>query len=266
MRKIDRRRFIGILSVLTLGLGGLISSGINISSRASFVEIESSSLQTSYSSRSNTNSGDREFTDGSSGNANSVSENSDISNDDTDSSSSDDSEGSQVTVSVLSNPNSSENNFDSRKLDQNNISIVNTDRVKYTNEGYFKGLSLLGLKERSRSKIGYLNVQGIPKGRSPLLITNLGDIENETDGRSVTINVDIYNSDGVFDSNELLFPYRVVNLNSGNIKSQGQNLFDDNVSIEHNEIIEICIIIDLISDNTSLDSLKSINSIKFNII
>lgn len=262
MRKIDRRRFIGILSVLTLGLGGLISSGINISSRASFVEVESSSLQTSYNSRSNTNSGGGESTDESSENASNSSEESD----DTDSSSSDDSEDSQVTVEVLSNPDNSGNNFDSRKLNLNNISIVNSDRVESTNDGYFKGLSLVGLSERSRSKIGYFNDQGIPNGDSALIIANLGDIENNTSGRRVTIDSNIYNSDGVFDSNELLFPYRVVNLDSGNIKSQGQNLFNDTVSIEHNEIIEICIIIDLISDNTSLDSLKSISSIQFSTI
>lgn len=263
MRKIDRRRFIGILSVLTLGLGGLISSGINISSRASFVEVETVSLQTSYNSQSNTDSGDDESSDEESDNNASGSEDSDSSNDNTDDSSSEDSEDSQITVEVLSEPSNSGNNFDSRKLDLNNINIVNSDRVGSTDEGYFKGLSLIGLNERSRSKIGHFNDKGIPNGDSALIITNLGDIENNTSGRTVVIDSNIYNSDGVLDSNELLFPYRVVNLDTGNVKSQGQNLFNDTVSIEHNEIIEICIIIDLISNNTSLDSLKSITSIQF---
>lgn len=255
MRKIYKRRFIGLLSALTLGLGGLVSSGVNISSRASLIEVESNSLQTSYTSQSNTDSGDDQFSDEELDKNTRSSKDSDISNNSTNN--------SQITIEMLSNPSRPGNNFDSKKLEANDIDVVDSDRVGFTDKGYFNSLSLVGLNERSRSKIGRFNDKGFPNGDSALIIANLGDIDGNTIGEAVVINSNLYNRDGVLDSSELLFPYRVVNLDTGNVRSKGRNLFDDTVAIEYNEIIEICIIIDLISENTSLDSLKSVSSIQF---
>jgi len=137
--------------------------------------------------------------------------------------------------------------------------IVASSAVRGTDDGFFRGLTAENVNRNATSTIGYLQ-DGYPNGSVAFIIANVGPEEEGGQTGSVGVTATLFADGTVFETDQLRFPYRVVD-SDGTAVARGENLFTaGDVTLADGHVIEVVIVVDTTDGD---DELKELDTLQF---
>ncbi|WP_185903298.1 hypothetical protein [Halonotius terrestris] len=162
-------------------------------------------------------------------------------------------------VQVVTDPNNSSNAVNGSGSARWNGTVFDTDLVLGTSEGFFRGVAAENVNANAVSTIGDTDTNGYPNGRVAFIIANVGP-EGGGPGATVRVSGQLFADGEAISTDQLRFPYRVVD-NDGNAVSRGGNLLSGSgVRLQNSHVIEVVIVIDT---RGGVDDLERIDNLRF---
>ncbi|MFQ3477203.1 hypothetical protein HKK80_13285 [Halonotius sp. F2-221B] len=169
-----------------------------------------------------------------------------------------------IRVQVVTDPNNAGNAVNGSGSATWNGTIVPSSVVRGTVDGFFGGLRATDANKNAVSTVGRLQ-DSYPNGDVAFIIANVGPAEDGDPTGSVSVNATLFADEDVLETDQLRFPYRVVD-DSGMTVSRGENLFSaGGVTLADGHVIEVVIVIDtrdIVLENEDL-RLEQIDTIQF---
>jgi len=181
--------------------------------------------------------------------------------DDGDTDDGDTDDGSQTVttrVQVVTAPDNPGNDINNGRSAQWNGTVIESDVVRGTSDGFFRGFTAETVNKNAVSTVGRLQ-GGYPNGEVAFLIANVGPEEAGSPTGPVSLTATLFGDGSVLKTDQLRFPYRVVGSDGATI-SRGENLFSTGgVTLADGHVIEVVIVVDTTDD----DDLERIDNIRF---
>jgi len=169
-----------------------------------------------------------------------------------------------IRVQVVTDPNNAGNAVNGSGSATWNGTIVPSSVVRGTVDGFFRGLRATDANKNAVSTVGRLQ-NSYPNSDVAFIIANVGPAEDGDPTGSVSVNATLFADEDVLETDQLRFPYRVVD-DSGTTVSRGENLFSaGGVTLADGHVIEVVIVIDtrdIVLQNEDL-RLDQIDTIQF---
>lgn len=281
MKRLDRRRTLIGMSTLVFGASGFVASGaFTTGSEGSlgdnWIQVAGTDQAVSFESAQQVN-----IEDGSDGDGGDSEESPDSSEstapDDEDAQNAANEEAQQeeetnnenagdqpeenppitTRVQVVTEPDNSGNTVNNNGLVTWDGTVADSTAVLGTEDGFFRGLRDQNLNKQATTKIGIVTEDGYPDDLVAFIIANAGSSEANPGGTVVNLAVRLLNDDTVVETDQLRFPYRVVN-NSGNTTSRGTNLLNSEINLAVGEIIEVVVIFDTHAGTNDIETISTI--------
>jgi len=168
--------------------------------------------------------------------------------------------GTQRTrVQVVTDPNNSGNAVNTPGAAQWNGTLVDSDIVLGTEQGFFRGLEVRDANMNARNTLGTLDASGYPAGLIAFIIANVGP-DGDSAGATATVSAQLYADGEGVETEQLRFPYRVVD-GDGTTVSQGQNLLASNgVRLADGHVVELVVVVDT---TTGTDEIEGVDNLRF---
>ena len=164
-----------------------------------------------------------------------------------------------IRVQVVTEPNNAGNAVNGSGSATWNGTIVPSDVVRGTPDGFFRGVRATDTNKNAVSTVGRLQ-DGYPNGEVAFIIANVGPAEAGDPTGPVSVNATLFADETVFNTEQLRFPYRVVDSGGGEV-SRGENLFSaGGVTLADGHIIEVVIVVDT---NEGVGDLARLDTIQF---
>lgn len=162
-------------------------------------------------------------------------------------------------VQVVTEPNNSGNAVNTPGAAQWNGSLVSSDILLGTDQGFFGGIKITDASKNAINTLGTLNSDGYPDDLIAFVIANVGP-ENGGAGQAVDVSTQLFTDGSPLETEQLRFPYRVVD-SSGTTTTKGENLLAESaVRLPDSHVIEIVIIVDT---RTGTEEIERVDSIRF---
>jgi len=162
-----------------------------------------------------------------------------------------------IRVQVVTDPNNAGNAVNGSGSATWNGTIVPSSVVRGTVDGFFRGLRATDANKNAVSTVGRLQ-DSYPNGDVAFIIANVGPAEDGDPTGSVSVNATLFADEDVLETDQLRFPYRVVD-DSGTTVSRGVNLFSaGGVTLADGHVIEVVIVIDTRNGDTELEQIDNI--------
>ncbi|RJX43731.1 hypothetical protein DM826_05630 [Halonotius aquaticus] len=164
-----------------------------------------------------------------------------------------------IRVQVVTDPDNNDNAVNGSGTATWNGTVVPSNVVRGTEDGFFRGMRAPNTNMNATSIVGRLQ-DGYPNGDAAFIIANVGPDESGAPTGSVSVNATLLADEDVLETEQLRFPYRVVD-GSGTTVSRGENLFAaGGVTLADGHVIEVVIVIDT---NSGSDELEQLDTIRF---
>lgn len=135
--------------------------------------------------------------------------------------------------------------------------IVASSAVRGTGDGFFRGVTAEDVNRNATSTIGYLQ-DGYPNGSVAFIIANVGPEEEGAQTGSVGVTATLFADGAVLETDQLRFPYRVVD-SDGAAVARGENLFTaGDVTLADGHVIEVVIVVDTNDGDEDLERLDTL--------
>lgn len=181
----------------------------------------------------------------------------DESSDDDRSDGDDENETGTTRVQVVTIPDNTGNAVNNDSSANWNGTIVASSAVRGTSDGFLSGVTAENVNRNATSTIGYLQ-DGYPNGRPAFIIANVGPERQAGPTGSITVTATLFDDNGVLETDQLRFPYRVVDT-SGATVARGANLFSaGGVTLADGHVIEVVIIVDTTDDDNDLNRIDQL--------
>ena len=162
-----------------------------------------------------------------------------------------------IRVQVVTDPDNAGNAVNGSGSATWNGTIVPSSVVRGTADGFFRGVRAADANKNAVSTVGRLQ-DGYPSGDAAFIIANVGPAEDGDPTGSVNVNATLFAGENVLETDQLRFPYRVVD-DSGTTVSRGVNLFSaGGVTLADGHVIEVVIVIDTRNGDTELEQIDNI--------
>jgi len=269
----NRRRTLIAIATLTFGASGVVASGaFNLSSQGSrpdsFVQVlgtdQTVTNRLSPADVAESSDGEGDDEEGSQGVDNSEqgdqesdqtsSENERGDDDNSDSGESD--EPPTTRVQVVVDPDNPGNAINGNGSATWNGSIISSDAINETSDGFLDGFSAENLNRNTRFTFGTLDGK-FPGDKVAFIIANVGP-DNDTDPAvSVDVSTTLLAAGESVRTDQLQFAYEVVD-SDGTRVTRGEDLLSDTVSLADGHVIEIVVIVDTRIESDDLEQLDTI--------
>ena len=164
-----------------------------------------------------------------------------------------------IRVQVVTEPGNTGNAVNGAGSATWNGTIVPSSVVRGTSDGFFRGLNATNVNKNAVSTVGRLQ-DGSPNGEVAFIIANVGPEEQGGPTGSATVTATLFDDDGVLETNQLRFPYRVVDIGGATV-ARGANLCSaDGVRLADGHVIEVVIVADTTDGD---DDLNRIDQLQF---
>lgn len=282
MPRMNRRRTLVGIATLVFGASGLVASGtFSTASQGSlgagWVQVAGTNQAVSFASPeqlaglqgSDGDGGDETSSEGTTDTDDDTIGGDDVTDTDGSNAGSDDggtNEDDEVSirVQVVTEPDNTSNAVNGSGTATWNGTIVPSSVVRGTIDGFFSGVRATDANKNAVSTVGRLQ-DGYPNGDVAFIIANVGPAEDGDPPGSVSVNARLFADEDVLETEQLRFPYRVVDSGGGEVSS-GENLFAaGGVTLANGHIIEVVIVIDTrdIVRQDDDSKLEQINTIQF---
>jgi len=164
-----------------------------------------------------------------------------------------------IRVQVVTDPDNTGNAVNGSGTATWSGTVVPSNVVRGTADGFFRGMRAPNTNMDATSIVGRLQ-DGYPNGDVAFIIANVGPDESGAPTGSVNVNATLFAGENVLETDQLRFPYRVVNGSRATV-SRGENLFSaGGVTLADGHVIEVVIVIDT---NAGSDDLEQLDTIQF---
>ena len=168
-----------------------------------------------------------------------------------------DDDGVSIRVQVVTEPNNAGNAVNGGGSATWSGTIVPSNVVRGTADGFFRGVRAADANKNAVSTVGRLQ-DGYPDGDAAFIIANVGPAETGSPTGAVSVNATLFAGGDVLETDQLRFPYRVVNSGGGTV-ARGENLFSaGGVTLVDGHVIEVVIVIDTRNGDAELEQIDSI--------
>lgn len=269
----DRRRTIIGIGVLAMGASGAVASGaVSFGSDGSlsdnFIQVTGVDQTATYSSLSQAGAvedsdGDEEGSQGVGNPEQGAQEGEQTGaknreGESADSDSSNNNEPPTTRVQVVVDPDNPGNAINQNGSAMWNGSIISSDAISETSDGFFNGFSAKNLNQKTRFTFGTLENQ-FPGEQVAFLIANVGPANDNDSTVSADVSSTLLADGEVIETDQLRLAYKVLD-SGGNRITRGENLLSDTVPLAGGHVIEIVIIIDT---RDGSDDLQQLDTIQF---
>ena len=139
--------------------------------------------------------------------------------------------------------------------------IYDSDIILGTSGGFFRGVSVQNANRDAVSTLGDTD-DGYPSGRVAFIIANVGP-EDGSDGATVRVSAQLFADGEAISTDQLRFPYRVVD-SDGRAGASGTNLLaEERVRLPDGHVIEVVIVFDT---RRGSDDLERVNNLRFSAV
>ena len=173
----------------------------------------------------------------------------------------DDDGGETVTtrVQVVTDPNNPGNAVNGTGSASWSGQIVASEVVRGTSDGFFRGVRARDVNQNATSTVGRLQ-DGYPNGEAAFIVANVGPAESGDPTGSVSVTATLFADGAVLETDQLRFPYRVVDTD-GTTVVRGENLFSaGGVTLADGHVIEVVIVVDTTDGD---EDLKRLDTLQF---
>lgn len=168
--------------------------------------------------------------------------------------------GVETRVQVVTQPDNPGNAVNGSGSASWNGNLVDSDIILSTDEGFFRGLGVQNANRNAVSRLGSLTSGGYPGDRVAFLIANVGP-ESGDSGATVSITASLAGGGSSISTDQLRFPYRVVD-SSGNSVSRGENLLTGSgVELRDGHLIELVVVVDT---RGGFEEIERVDTLRFN--
>jgi hypothetical protein len=162
-----------------------------------------------------------------------------------------------IRVQVVTEPNNAGNAVNGSGSATWSGTIVPSNVVRGTADGFFRGVRAADANKNAVSTVGRLQ-DGYPNGDAAFIIANVGPAETGSPTGAVSVNATLFADGDVLETDQLRFPYRVVD-SGGREVSSGENLFSaGGVTLADGQVIEVVIVIDTRTGDAELEQIETI--------
>ncbi|TQQ79552.1 hypothetical protein [Halonotius roseus] len=160
-------------------------------------------------------------------------------------------------VQVVTEPNNPGNAVNGTGSASWSGQIVASEVVRGTSDGFFRGVRARDVNQNATSTIGRLD-NGYPNGEAAFIIANVGPAESGNPTGSVSLTATLFADGAVLETDQLRFPYRVVDT-GGTTVARGENLFSaGGVTLADGHVIEVVIVVDTTDGDDDLERLDTL--------
>ena len=160
-------------------------------------------------------------------------------------------------VQVVTDPNNPGNAVNGTGSASWSGQIVASEVVRGTSDGFFRGVRARDVNQNATSTVGRLD-NGYPNGEVAFIVANVGPAESGDPTGSVSVTATLFADGSVLETDQLRFPYRVVD-SSGATVARGQNLFSaGGVTLADGHVIEVVIVVDTTDGDDDLERLDTL--------
>jgi hypothetical protein len=162
-----------------------------------------------------------------------------------------------VRVQVVTDPNNPGNAVNGDGSATWNGTIVASSAVRGTSDGFFRGVTAENVNRNATSTVGRLE-NGYPNGEAAFIIANVGPAESGDPTGSVSVTATLFADGAVLETDQLRFPYRVVDTDGATV-ARGENLFSaGGVTLADGHVIEVVIVVDTTDGDDDLEQLDTL--------
>lgn len=160
-------------------------------------------------------------------------------------------------VQVVTDPNNPGNAVNGTGSASWGGQIVASEVVRGTSDGFFRGVRARDVNQNATSTVGRLD-NGYPNGEAAFIIANVGPTESGDPTGSVSVTATLFADGAVLETDQLRFPYRVVDTD-GTTVTRGENLFSaGGVALADGHVIEVVIVVDTTDGDDDLERLDTL--------
>jgi len=162
-------------------------------------------------------------------------------------------------VQVVTDPNNPGNAVNGTGSASWSGQIVASEVVRGTSDGFFRGVRARDVNQNATSTVGRLQ-DGYPNGEAAFIVANVGPAESGDPTGSVSVTATLFADGAVLETDQLRFPYRVVDTD-GTTVVRGENLFSaGGVTLADGHVIEVVIVVDTTDGD---EDLKRLDTLQF---
>mgnify|MGYP000149548388 CR=1 FL=1 len=162
-------------------------------------------------------------------------------------------------VQVVTDPNNPGNAVNGTGSASWSGQIVASEVVRGTSDGFFRGVRARDVNQNATSTVGRLQ-DGYPNGEAAFIVANVGPAESGDPTGSVSVTATLFADGAVLETDQLRFPYRVVDTD-GTTVARGENLFSaGGVTLADGHVIEVVIVVDTTDGD---EDLKRLDTLQF---
>lgn len=162
-----------------------------------------------------------------------------------------------VRVQVVTDPDNPGNAVNGDGSATWNGTIVASSAVRGTSDGFFRGVTAENVNRNATSTVGRLE-NGYPNGEAAFIIANVGPAESGDPTGSVSVTASLFADGAVLETDQLRFPYRVVDTDGATV-ARGENLFSaGGVTLADGHVIEVVIVVDTTDGDDDLEQLDTL--------
>ena len=162
-------------------------------------------------------------------------------------------------VQVVTDPNNPGNAVNGTGSASWSGQIVASEVVRGTSDGFFRGVRARDVNQNATSTVGRLE-NGYPNGEAAFIVANVGPAESGDPTGSVSVTATLFADGAVLETDQLRFPYRVVDTD-GTTVVRGENLFSaGGVTLADGHVIEVVIVVDTTDGD---EDLKRLDTLQF---
>jgi len=160
-------------------------------------------------------------------------------------------------VQVVTDPNNPGNAVNGTGSASWSGQIVASEVVRGTSDGFFRGVRARDVNQNATSTVGRLD-NGYPNGEAAFIVANVGPAESGDPTGSVSVTATLFADGAVLETDQLRFPYRVVDTD-GTTVARGENLFSaGGVTLADGHVIEVVIVVDTTDGDEDLERLDTL--------
>ena len=160
-------------------------------------------------------------------------------------------------VQVVTDPNNPGNAVNGTGSASWSGQIVASEVVRGTSDGFFRGVRARDVNQNATSTVGRLQ-DGYPNGEAAFIVANVGPAESGDPTGSVSVTATLFADGAVLETDQLRFPYRVVDTD-GTTVVRGENLFSaGGVTLADGHVIEVVIVVDTTDGDEDLERLDTL--------
>lgn len=162
-------------------------------------------------------------------------------------------------VQVVVNPDNPGNAVNGSGSASWNGNLVDSAIILGTDTGFFRGLNVQNANRNAVSRLGTLTDGGFPADRVAFLVANVGPGNGES-GSAVSLTASLVGEGDSISTDQLRFPYRVVD-SSGTGISRGENLLTaSGVELQDSHVVEVVVVVDT---RGGTDEVERVDALRF---